>query len=100
MGRDPLGVETRKSPEALEVERPPKLSDGAQFVRAMSRTLRRRGVTGDVFEHLARYRPEWTRERWEAARDELCPRPVAPETPKRVGGSVAQLLGLAGGGER
>ena len=72
-----------------------QLSDDAQFVQLLIRTLRNRGIAGDPFEHVACHRPEWTRERWEAAKDELHPRSEVRETAMGVGSSVAELLGIA-----
>ena len=47
------------------------LSPDGRFARELTRTLQRRGVFEDPFPHLARMRPEWTRERWERAAEEL-----------------------------
>lgn len=48
-----------------------ELSDDARFAQAVQRVLPQRGLRGDPFSYLRRERPEWTRERWDAACDEL-----------------------------
>ena len=59
------------------VARPPQpfgggLSDDARFVRDITNLLRQRGIAESLMWRLVnRERPEWTRERWEAARAEL-----------------------------
>lgn len=47
------------------------LSDDAKLVAAMERVMRERRVTLDPFVLLKRERPEWTRERWDAAVGEV-----------------------------
>ncbi len=48
------------------------LSDDARFVRDITNLLRQRGIAESLMWRLVnRERPEWTRERWEAARAEL-----------------------------
>ena len=61
-----------ESPRA-EAPRPsPGLSDDARFVRDMTNLLRQRGIPeSSVWRLVNRERPEWTRERWDAARAEL-----------------------------
>jgi len=47
------------------------LSEDARFAQSLQRVLPQRGLRGDPFGYLRRQRPEWTRERWDAACDEL-----------------------------
>ena len=48
------------------------LSDDARFVRDITNVLRQRGVPeSSAWRLVNRERPEWTRERWDAARAEL-----------------------------
>ena len=50
----------------------PGLSDDARFVRDMTNLLRQRGIPeSSMWRLVNRERPEWTRERWDAARAEL-----------------------------
>ena len=50
----------------------PVLSEDARFVRDVSNVLRQRGVPeSSVWRLVNREKPEWTRERWDAARLEL-----------------------------
>jgi hypothetical protein len=53
--------------------RPPQdtLSKDACFAADISARLRQRGFTGDVFAIVSQELPEWTRERWERAAQEL-----------------------------
>lgn len=56
----------------------PGLSDDARFVRDMTNVLRQRGIAeSSVWRLVNREKPEWTRERWDAAlaelRGETCP---------------------------
>ena len=52
--------------------RSPGLSDDARFVRDVTNQLRQRGIPeSSVWRLVNRERPEWTRERWDAARAEL-----------------------------
>ena len=48
-----------------------RLSKDARTVEHLTRTLRSRGVKGDPFTHVARVRPDWSLERWLAAKTEL-----------------------------
>lgn len=48
-----------------------ELSEDARFVQAVQRVLPQRGLRGDAFTYLRRERPEWTRERWDAACNEV-----------------------------
>jgi hypothetical protein len=52
------------------------LSDDARLVRAVRTAAAQAGFKGDAFYLLRRERPEWTRERWDAAVGELA-RPTA-----------------------
>lgn len=54
----------RRDPEA-------GLSEDARFVRAARQVFRQRGLHQDPFGLVHRKRPEWTRERWDAACREL-----------------------------
>jgi hypothetical protein len=47
------------------------LSEDARFVRMATQLLPQRGLRGDPFVYVRRERPEWTRERWDAACQEL-----------------------------
>jgi hypothetical protein len=49
----------------------PSLSDDARLVRAVRSAAAQAGFKGDAFYLLRRERPEWTRERWDAAVGEL-----------------------------
>jgi hypothetical protein len=49
----------------------PRLSEDALIVRAVTNALKRAGYRGDPFYALKRERPEWTRDRWNAALAEL-----------------------------
>ncbi len=49
----------------------PKLSKDAAIVQALTERLAWTGFTGEVFSVLSRQCPEWTRERWERASQEL-----------------------------
>src|SRR5512135_240986 len=70
-----VGTPRRAAPEAST-----GLSDDARFVRDVTNQLRQRGIPeSSVWRLVNRERPEWTRERWDAARAELVGevRPVA-----------------------
>jgi hypothetical protein len=56
--------------------RPPQdtLSKDACFAADISARLRQRGFTGDVFTVVSQELPEWTRERWEKAAQQLSAR--------------------------
>ena len=71
----------------------PQLSDDARFVQLLMRTLSNRGISGDPFEHLARLRPQWDRQRWEAAKDALRPRFEFRDSAMRVDESLESVLG-------
>ena len=59
-------------PRAEAPRRSPGLSDDARFVRDVTAQLRQRGIPeSSVWRLVNRERPEWTRERWDAARAEL-----------------------------
>lgn len=47
------------------------LSEDARFVRAAQQLFRQRGIRQDPFAAIHRERPDWTRERWDAAVREL-----------------------------
>jgi hypothetical protein len=49
----------------------PELSDDARLVQAVRAAAVRAGYRGDAFPLLKRQRPDWTRERWDQAADEL-----------------------------
>jgi hypothetical protein len=52
----------------------PQLSEDARFVRDIVRVLKNRGVPeSSCWRFVNRDRPEWTRERWDAALLELDP---------------------------
>jgi hypothetical protein len=60
------------SPRSEAPRRSPGLSDDARFVRDVTNQLRQRGIPeSSVWRLVNRERPEWTRERWDAARAEL-----------------------------
>ena len=66
----------RRAPAQLpraEAPRPsPGLSADARFVRDVTAQLRQRGIPeSSVWRLVNRERPEWTRERWDAALAEL-----------------------------
>lgn len=54
-------------PKAVRVE----LSEDARLVAAVRRVAREQRFTGDAFYLARQAKPEWTRERWNAAADEL-----------------------------
>ncbi len=49
----------------------PELSDDARLVQAVRAAAAQAGYRGDAFPLLKRQKPEWTRERWDRAVDEL-----------------------------
>jgi hypothetical protein len=49
----------------------PELSDDAKLVRAVWAALAKSGYRSDAFPLLKRQKPEWTRERWDRAVEEL-----------------------------
>ena len=59
-------------PAAPRVAAPgPMLSEDARMVRAVENAAKRAGFRGDAFYLLRKERPDWTRDRWEAATLEL-----------------------------
>lgn len=56
--------------QRLEPPRP-RRSEDALIVQAVTNALKRAGFRGDPFYALKRERPEWTRDRWNAAMAEL-----------------------------
>ena len=59
-------------PAAPRVAPPgPVLSDDARMVQAVENAAKRAGFRGDAFYLLRKERPDWTRDRWEAASLEL-----------------------------
>ncbi len=63
--------EPRMSHRASMVAAMPELSDDAKLVQAVQAAAARAGYRGDAFPLLKRAKPEWTRERWDRAVDEL-----------------------------
>jgi hypothetical protein len=57
----------RRSPAGRQVE----LSDDARLVQAVRAAVARSGYRGDAFPFLKREKPEWSRERWDRALEEL-----------------------------
>jgi hypothetical protein len=57
-------------PQALSSP-PPSLSKDALFVSDVCARLQRSGVLEDAFSVVSRELPEWTKERWESAQEEL-----------------------------
>jgi hypothetical protein len=57
----------RRPPDGRGVE----LSDDAKLVEAVRAAVARGGYRGDAFPFLKREKPEWTRERWDRALEEL-----------------------------
>ena len=59
--------------EAGEMMKSPSraLSRDALFVADVTAKLRQKGFVGNVFSAVSLHLPDWTRERWEAARCEL-----------------------------
>jgi hypothetical protein len=49
----------------------PELSDDAKLVRAVQAAAAKAGYRGHAFPLLKRQKPEWTRERWDRAVEEL-----------------------------
>jgi hypothetical protein len=49
----------------------PDLSDDAKLVQAVRAAVAKAGYRGDAFPMLKRQKPEWTRERWDRAVEEL-----------------------------
>lgn len=75
----------------------PQLSPDARIVQAVRAAAGRAGFRGDPFYLLRRERPEWTRERWDAAASELAGRSRSgPKMPamNRVGDLFPALSGL------
>jgi hypothetical protein len=67
-GGSPLG---RPSGQGGIVRMGPELSDDARLVQAVRAAAAKAGYRGDPFPLLKRQRPEWTRERWDRAVEEL-----------------------------
>ena len=75
----------------------PRLSDDAQFVRTVRQVLRNQGLAMDAFEVTRRARPDWTRERWDAAAKELDDVTLSGVTAARSIGSMLNALPVAVG---
>ena len=76
-----------------------ELSDDARFARAAQDLLRRRGFNAHPLVYIRRERPEWTRERWDAAVAEIeSARVEQSRINARVGESVGDLAGAFAGG--
>lgn len=67
------GSDERENPKPERQVRSPRivLSEDARVVAAVRRVVQQNRVTGDPFYLLRQHRPDWTRERWAAAEDEL-----------------------------
>ena len=77
-----------------------ELSDDARFAQTVQRVLPQRGLRGDPFSYLRRERPEWTRERWDAACDELVrARTQQARLESGVDGTLPSMFGLVLTGE-
>lgn len=63
----PRKRECEKKPKFVRVE----LSPDAKLAAAVQRVVNERRITGDAFTLLRRERPDWTRERWDAAVNEF-----------------------------
>ncbi len=63
--------ESRPGSRASIVPARPDLSDDARLAQAVRAAAARAGYRGDAFPLLRRAQPEWTRERWDRAVDEL-----------------------------
>jgi hypothetical protein len=61
----------RPSGQGAVVRMVPELSDDARLVQAVRAAAVRAGYRGDAFPLLKREKPEWTRERWDRAAEEL-----------------------------
>lgn len=70
------------------------LSEDARMVRAVENAAKRAGFRGDAFYLLRRERPDWTRDRWEAASLELAggSRAARVSGPTDVRSSLAGIL--------
>jgi hypothetical protein len=76
------------------VSREPVLSGDARLVQAVQAAAARAGYRGDAFYLLRREKPEWTRDRWDAAIAESgrARTPSACESRFSVGGILGSLL--------
>lgn len=78
------------------------LSDDARMVQAVLNAAKRVGFRGDAFYLLRRERPDWTRDRWEAASLELAGGPRAARATElasagsSLGGFLSSFNGSAG----
>jgi hypothetical protein len=72
------------------------LSEDARIVRAVESSAKQAGFRGDAFYLIRRERPDWTRERWDAATLELAGMPRAGQStgPVTAGSTLTSLLGL------
>ena len=71
-----------------------ELSEDAKFAQAAQRALRQRGLTAHPFVYVRQYRPDWTRERWDAAVAEFeAARLNQARLNAHVGESVGELVG-------
>jgi hypothetical protein len=84
------------SPPPRPVFTVPTLSDDARMVQAVQNAANRAGFRGDAFYLLKRERPEWTRERWDAASHEMAgDRQPAARVSLTTVGTIVQGLGRA-----
>lgn len=67
------GVRRKRKTAAAPQRKPVRveLSDDARFVNAFQRVMREHHLNADPVHLLRRERPDWTRERWDAAVEEL-----------------------------
>jgi hypothetical protein len=74
------------------------VSPDARMVQAVKNAANRAGFRGDAFYLLRRERPDWTRERWEAASFELSgePKSARVSEPTHAAASLAGLIGSLG----
>jgi hypothetical protein len=84
----------RELPTPAPTHRPEEtLSADALLARSVQAALARAGFRGDPLPLVRRERPEWTRERWDAAVAELNrPRPSSPSNMHAVSGLLGQFL--------
>ena len=73
----------------------PVLSEDARMVQAVQNAAKRVGYRGDAFYLLRRERPDWTRDRWDAATLELLggSRAARASEPASAGSSLAGIMG-------
>jgi hypothetical protein len=70
--KEEAAIPPRGLPYGETPRRSPVLSDDARFVREVTNQLRQRGIPeSSMWRLVNRERPEWTRERWDAAWAEL-----------------------------